>query len=81
MAAFMPNCREVAAILSGDGVAAEPWGRRVLLALHLWHCEVCARFARQLDRIREALTAAWAVPADGELEAFKRRVVGRLGAP
>lgn len=77
----MPDCREVAGILSTDGLAAEPRWRRLMLGLHLWHCDVCSRFSRQMDRIREALQEAWRAPQGADVEAFKRRVVARLGAP
>lgn len=77
----MPDCREVARIVSTDALTAEPRWRRVMLGLHLWHCDVCARFARQLERIREALREAWRVPPGADVEALKRRVIARLGAP
>lgn len=79
--AFMPSCREVAKVLCGEGLAAEPWQRRLLLRLHLSRCEFCARFARQMDRICEALKASWAEPSGEEVDAFKRRVLERLRSP
>lgn len=81
MMAFMPNCRQVAETLCGDGLAAEPWHRRLLIRLHLSQCEFCARFARHMDRICEALKASWAVPSGTDVESFKRRVVDRLLTP
>lgn len=77
--AFMPDCRDVAKVFCDAGLAAEPWHRRLLIRLHLSRCEFCARFARQMDRICEALKAAWAEPAGEDVEAFKRRVIERLG--
>ena len=79
MMAFMPNCREVAKTLCGEGLAAEPWHRRLLIRLHLSQCEFCARFGRQMDRICESLKAAWSEPRGEDVEAFKRRVIARLG--
>lgn len=79
--ALMPNCREVAKVLSGDGLSAESWHRRLLIRLHLTQCEFCARFARQMDRIGEALKASWSKPAGDDVEIFKQRVIKRLSTP
>lgn len=79
--AFMPDCREVARVFCDAGLAAEPWHRRFLIRMHLSRCEFCARFARQMDRICEALKEAWTERDDAEVEAFKRRVIERLNLP
>jgi hypothetical protein len=81
MMALMPNCREVAKVLSGDGLAPEPWPLRLMIRLHLKQCEFCARFARQMDRIGEALKSSWSEPAGDDVETFKRRVIKRLSSP
>lgn len=78
MMAVMPNCREVAKTLCGGGLASESWHRRLLIRLHLSQCVFCARFGRQMDRICEALKAAWTEPKGEDVEAFKRRVIDRL---
>lgn len=77
MMAFMPSCRELTETLAGDGLASLPWPRRLMARLHLARCEFCGRFARQLERIGEALRASWAPAADG-LEPLRDRVVERL---
>lgn len=79
MMAFMPSCHEVSKTLCGDGLAAEPRHRRLLIRLHLSRCELCARFARQIERIGEALKASWSEPKGVDVEALKRRVIDRLG--
>lgn len=79
MMAFMPSCREVSKTLCGDGLAAEPRHRRLLIRLHLSRCELCSRFARQIERIGEALKTSWSEPQGADVEALKRRVIDRLG--
>lgn len=76
--AWMPTCRELTEALAGDGLASLPWPRRLLARLHLARCELCARFARQLQRIGEALRASWAPAADAGLGPLRDRVVARL---
>ena len=49
--------------------------------LHLSRCELCGRFARQLERIAEALRASWARPQDSGLAKIKARVAERLRRP
>lgn len=77
---IFPNCREVAKVLCGEGLAAEPWRRRLLIRMHLSRCEFCARFGRQMDRICEAMKEAWREPGGADIEAVKRRVIERLRA-
>lgn len=77
MMALLPTCRELTETLATDGLASLPWHRRLMARLHLTRCELCGRFARQLQRIGEALRASWAPAADG-LEPLRDRVIERL---
>lgn len=79
--ALMPSCRELSEVLAGEGLDSLPWHRRMTAKMHLFQCDVCARFARQLERIAEALQTAWARPQDAGLSALKARVVERLRRP
>lgn len=81
MMAVMPSCRELSEALAGEGLASLPWHRRLTARMHLFHCDVCARFARQLERIAEALRVSWARPQDAGLAEFKARVAERLRLP
>lgn len=81
MMALMPSCRELSEVLAGEGLASLPWHRRMMAKMHLSRCELCGRFARQLERIAEALRVSWARPQDAGLAAFKARVAERLRRP
>lgn len=81
MAALMPSCRELSEVLAGEGLASLPWHRRLTAKMHLFHCDVCARFARQLARIAEALRASWGRPEEAGLAELKARVAERLRRP
>lgn len=81
MMAFMPSCRELSETLAGEGLSSLPWHRRLTATAHLLHCDVCARFARQLERIGEALRVSWARPQGAGLAELKARVAERLRRP
>ena len=57
----MQNCREVAYLLTSDGVEYADWPTRLLTRLHLLYCKHCRRYATELAMIgrvgREALSA------------------------
>jgi len=49
-----PNCREVSRLTSEERDHALPFGTRSRLGLHRLLCKYCARYAEQLDLLREA---------------------------
>ncbi|TBR20884.1 hypothetical protein EPO15_11800 [bacterium] len=81
MMALMPSCRELKEVLAGEGLASLPWHRRMTAKMHLSRCELCGRFARQLERIAEALRLAWTKPNEADVAPLKQRIVARLRNP
>jgi hypothetical protein len=49
-------CAEVARTLSDANAAPLPWRQRFALRVHLVLCRFCARYQRQLERLRLALS-------------------------
>ncbi|WP_049975788.1 anti-sigma factor family protein [Chthoniobacter flavus] len=49
-----PDCREVTRLTSEDRDRELPFTTRTQLGLHRWFCKDCARYAAQLDLIRDA---------------------------
>lgn len=79
MHAILPTCREVARTLAEGGLKDLPWHGRLLLRLHLGICAHCARFARQMGLLSEALKKAWTwEPGPGALDSLKSRILARL---
>lgn len=57
MAGWMDTCRKISIMLS-EGMDRDltPW-ERVRIRIHLFICEACTRFARQLRILRQASAA------------------------
>ncbi len=76
---FMPSCREVTQKLGSGEFETLPWHHRLLVRMHLTMCAHCSRFARQLGLIAQTLRNRWTgKPAQGTLDAVKRRILMRL---
>jgi len=66
-----PDCREVSRLTSEELDHPLPWGTRSRLRLHRMFCQYCARYAKQLDLLREA---SQQLPA--HIEASERPALG-----
>jgi len=49
------NCKDATRLVSRELDGPLPFGRRVLLRLHLFWCDTCRDFARQAMVLREAM--------------------------
>ena len=52
---MMIDCREAARLISQHADRPLPLARRLQLRLHLFICDACANFSRQLQLLRRAL--------------------------
>jgi hypothetical protein len=77
MALILP-CRDVVEAASSDGIAAEPWWRRPLFAVHLAGCDFCSRFVRQMGLIRRVLSEQLSRPKSEDSAALREAVLRRL---
>jgi hypothetical protein len=49
------NCRDATRLISRELDGPLPWGRRLLLRMHLFWCGPCRRFVRQVALLRVAM--------------------------
>ncbi len=49
-----PDCREISRLTSEERDHTLPWSTHTRLRLHRVFCKYCARYAKQLDLLREA---------------------------
>ena len=61
----MKNCRDMAYLISSDGLEDAGWVTRLLARLHLGYCKVCRRYAAEVAKIGiMAKETSGAEPAD-----------------
>lgn len=64
----LPTCKEATQLASDAMEARLPLGKRLGLRLHLWLCQACRRYVRQLRFLKRASRrAAEAVARPGRL--------------
>lgn len=68
----LPNCREVAALLSREQDYTAPTPRSLSLRLHLLICRHCRRYERQLTWLRRLFVRARANPVAPRLPVHAR---------
>ena len=47
----MQNCRDVAYLISSDGLEHAGWSTRLLTRLHLLYCKHCRQYATELAKL------------------------------
>lgn len=52
-ALIFPNCKELAQRLSSGAYERSPWPVRLAVRWHLFRCELCDRYARQIELLGE----------------------------
>ena len=52
---MMPNCKEVARLLSDQTERPLPFWKSLMLRLHLTMCKMCGGYARDFSRLRAAV--------------------------
>lgn len=78
----MLNCKEASVLVSQSRDRRLRWSERLALRLHLWICDQCRRFERQvawlgsLGRVLESSPEKF-VPADADLSAETRERIRR----
>lgn len=74
----MMNSRNVAKTLTSVDWESLSAGRRFSIRMHLWMCQHCRRFRRQLKQMSEAVRHTFSTQpiSDDELS---RRILERLG--
>lgn len=75
---MMPTCREVTGLIAAGEIESASMMSRLRIRLHLAMCAHCARFARQLRVIAQAVREAWAPRPQADVEDLKRRILERL---
>lgn len=78
---ILPTCKEAARAAAEGALEEGPSLKRLLLRAHLWHCEVCSSFLRQIQAVgrafRERFGASLPPPARLELESrILKKLVG-----
>ena len=68
----MPNCREVAYLITSDGLEDAPWPMRLMTRFHLFRCKNCRRYAAELEMMGRAGREAWSA------DSVDRKTVQRL---
>ncbi|MBI4054877.1 MAG: hypothetical protein HY402_01950 [Elusimicrobia bacterium] len=77
---WMPSCREIAELLSHDGLESQPFWRRWMAQIHLGMCALCKRYARQIRLIGEALRRKCRQgPPSEKIESLKQKLLGLFG--
>jgi hypothetical protein len=51
----MIDCREASRLISQNADRPLPLGRRIQLRLHLFLCDACSNFSRQVRQVRRAV--------------------------
>ncbi len=72
----MLSCRDVTTLLARDELSTAPLRRRLGVRLHLYMCEHCRRFSREITAIGSAMRGA---TRDDDLAARAERIADRLG--
>ena len=55
---MMPSCKQVAQLLSSDGLDRASLSTRLTARFHLWMCKHCSRFRDQLRLLGSAARAS-----------------------
>lgn len=71
-----PTCVELAERLARGEYERAPFWVRLAVRLHLVHCGLCDKYARQLGLLGEAFRRRGAEPS--EADALRRRLLDRL---
>lgn len=72
---IFPSCKELAQQLSSGGYERAAWPVRLAVRWHLYRCELCERYAKQMSLLAEGYKAAVARDAPPEL---KKKITERL---
>lgn len=73
-----PTCAELAARLSRGEYEAAPWWVRLGVRVHLLHCDLCTKYARQLRLLGEGFGRSLRAQAAPDVDALRRSLRERL---
>lgn len=77
----MPSCKEVATAVSSGEIENAGFFRRLAIRFHLWICQPCRTYIRQMEQIGNAARRALGHVGAGDesLSSFEERVIERCG--
>lgn len=73
-ALILPSCKELAERLSGGAYERAPWPVRLAVRWHLFRCELCRLYARQIGLLGEGYRRS----VGGAPSHLKSRLADRL---
>ena len=75
------SCREVSKLVAEGALEEAPLWAFCLIRFHLFYCRDCRKFAREIALLGHA-AREWSkrLVEPAAVEAFERKLIGRLGA-
>ena len=75
---MMPSCKQVAQLLSSDGLDRASLSTRLTARFHLWMCKHCSRFRDQLRLLGSVARASQRPAVREEAADLEERIIRNL---